>query len=500
MLASVLLVAVLGATGIAAQLPAALASPDSTAAAAASTASQAANVTGASNAAGASSSARSLYVYGDGIRPLVEETNGVQTLNIYGPGGQIIAQVEPDGSGGQEVRYLLSDHLGSTRAVLDADGNAVARFEYGPYGETTAAGTAAAEVRYRYTGHPYDEAQGVYETPGRGYDPTTGRFLSPDPAHTGASPYLYAGLNPVAYLDPSGNAYVPFFMMSGFEVSSGRRSESALAQSIPTTMGGFHGQRVFRAERLFNFTDGSTAGSEFEQYGATIIRSKVDWRTVRAQHGDTVYWLIGDETPAVEGPTDAAEVFRAWRGLRRGIAENIVLIDLTGGLNRSQPIQASLDQARIDYTLVQTSMHTELSWANKRTFMGFTSEDGTKHDRLEFGSYVERAVRRSRELEKTFSDIDQHLRSQESQQSLSDFDRVLSRIDDRGRSTVGTLGPDTSGGIGPGPSTSAGSTGSTNTLGVSGSQLTPDETGLIDQFEPLPSGPPITTLDPYVGD
>ena len=154
-LMSVVLLAVFGA---ATQLLAAPPSPHS--AATTSTASQAANLAGTSNAAGASSSVRTLYVYGDQLRPMVEETDGVQTLNIYGPGGQIIAQVVPDGPGGQEVRYLLADHLGSTRVVLDADGNVVARFEYGPHGETTATGTAAAEVRYRYTGHPWDEGAG----------------------------------------------------------------------------------------------------------------------------------------------------------------------------------------------------------------------------------------------------------------------------------------------------------------------------------------------------
>ena len=210
-LMSVVLLAVFGA---ATQLLAAAPSPNSTPAA--STASQAANVSGAGNAAGASSSVRTLYVYGDGMRPLVEETNRVQTLNIYGPGGQIIAQVVRDGLGEQEVRYLLADHLGSTRAVLDADGNVVARFEYGPHGETTAAGTAAAEVRYRYTGHPWDEAQGVYETPARGYDPTLGRFLSVDAARQSTSPYSYAGNNPVNKVDPNGLGPVHFFLYSAY--------------------------------------------------------------------------------------------------------------------------------------------------------------------------------------------------------------------------------------------------------------------------------------------
>ena len=125
----------------------------------------------------------------------MEETGGAQTLNIYGPGGQ-------------EVRLLLADHLGSTRAILDAADNLVAQFEYGPYGKTGAAGMAATKVRYRYTGHPWDAAQGLYQTPARGYDPTQGRFLSVDPQRQDASPYVYAGNNPILYRDPNGKGRV----------------------------------------------------------------------------------------------------------------------------------------------------------------------------------------------------------------------------------------------------------------------------------------------------
>ena len=39
------------------------------------------------------------------MRPLVEERDGVQTLNIYGPGGRIIAQVVQDG---RRVRQRIS--------------------------------------------------------------------------------------------------------------------------------------------------------------------------------------------------------------------------------------------------------------------------------------------------------------------------------------------------------------------------------------------------------
>ena len=301
------------------------AAPDS--AAAASTARPGVNVAGASNAAAASSSARTLYVYGDQLRPLVEETDGVQTLNIYGPGGQIIAQVVQDGQGEQEVRYLLADHLGSTRAVLDANGNPVARSEYGPHGETT----AAAEVRYRYTGHPWDEAEGVYETPARGYDPTLGRFLSVDPQRVGASPYVYAGHNPVGDVDPTGGGKVPFFIQSGFRVDANERSPRA--DTIAEHMGLPSGQHVLNAESLFNPGEGSSAVDVIHQQGAGWLREG---------HNQRLYWMVGDAPLGeVSGIRAGIDALRRWSPT---LARDIVLIDngAPGSRNLSIPIQREL--------------------------------------------------------------------------------------------------------------------------------------------------------------
>ena len=126
LLADGLLLAVLGAAD---RMQATPAAPEPFAAAGAT-----------SSAGGGSGSAPTLYAHGAQLRPLVEETGGEKTLNTYGPGGRIIAQVAPagsSGSGSQEVRHLLADHLGSTQAARDGGGNVVAQFEYGPYGKTS---------------------------------------------------------------------------------------------------------------------------------------------------------------------------------------------------------------------------------------------------------------------------------------------------------------------------------------------------------------------------
>ena len=152
-------------------------------------------------------------IYGNHLRPLVEERDGVQTLNIYGPGNRIVAQVVRDGDGREEVRYLLADQLGSTRVVLEGGGEVVGRYDYTPYGETTVAGSDGAGVRYSYTGHPWEGALGSYHTPQRVYDPTLGRFLSVDPMLSDASPYVYAGENPVILVDPTGGVKLAFYFV-----------------------------------------------------------------------------------------------------------------------------------------------------------------------------------------------------------------------------------------------------------------------------------------------
>ncbi len=289
-----------------------------------------------------------LYAHGDRLRPLVEDTDGAQTLNIYGPGGRIIAQVARDGLGGsQKAPHLLADHLGSTRAILDADDNVVARFEYGPHGETAAVeGAAAAEARYRYTGHPYDEAQGVYQTPARGYDPATGRFLSVDPQRQDASPYVYAGNNPVGFVDPTGGVKVPFFTRSGFWndrenfASAGLTkrqvwSRLGFLRDISAKLGRHREQRIQDATRAFGSDPYSLPDSVSEPSrflgGRNLDRGY--------QLDNRLYWLVGDDKN-IELPAHFQEAVENIRRASRGhfarsdyaspdFAENITLVDFT---------------------------------------------------------------------------------------------------------------------------------------------------------------------------
>ena len=151
-------------------------------------------------------------IRGTGLQPLVEESGSSQTLNIYGPGGAIIAQVATESPAGgtptTQTRYLLHDHLGSTRVVLDSNNQVLGSFDYSPFGETTPTGNVA-DVAYRYTGQEVNGALGTYNYHARHYDAGVGRFLGVDPARQFASSYAYVGNNPINGVDPTGGIDIP---------------------------------------------------------------------------------------------------------------------------------------------------------------------------------------------------------------------------------------------------------------------------------------------------
>ena len=187
-------------------------------------------------------------IYGNHLRPLVVEGGGQQTLNVYGPDNRLVAQVLRDDQGNEEVRYLVGDHLGSTRLALDQAGNVVAGFDYSPFGVTAASGVDALEVRYRYTGHPANRSLDSYHLPRREYDPGLSRFTSVDPAREFPSPYVYAANNPVNATDPTGaatswgfhtgfkdhEAFADFLREYGFEYKTGHAGRIAGMYSLST--------------------------------------------------------------------------------------------------------------------------------------------------------------------------------------------------------------------------------------------------------------------------
>ncbi len=128
-------------------------------------------------------------------------------------GGRIVKT-----SNGYEPHYYVTDHLGSTRAIVRPAASGVeimAEYDYMPYGtQHIVAEAPTAEADYKYTGKEQQGAFGMYslyDSQARFQNVTSGCFLSQDPLSTKfpeTTPYIYCGADPINRADPDGKKWV----------------------------------------------------------------------------------------------------------------------------------------------------------------------------------------------------------------------------------------------------------------------------------------------------
>lgn len=141
------------------------------------------------------------YLY-DGPDP-VQETQGT-TINPVLTGLGVDQRFARNDTGGRT--YFLTDHLGSTRALTNASGAVVQRYDYTAYGEVTQT-TSGFSNPYQYTGREQD-ANGLMYYRARYYSAEQARFISEDSyGFGGGDPnfYAYVGGNPLNANDPTGH-------------------------------------------------------------------------------------------------------------------------------------------------------------------------------------------------------------------------------------------------------------------------------------------------------
>jgi RHS repeat-associated protein len=107
-------------------------------------------------------------------------------------------------------KYLLKDHLGNTRSVIDVNGNIEQKTDYYAFGLEIYRVPAGQEFQYKYNGKEKQNLLGLgwYNYGARHYDPTLGRWHVIDPAADMMrrhSPYNYAFDNPIRWIDPDGS-------------------------------------------------------------------------------------------------------------------------------------------------------------------------------------------------------------------------------------------------------------------------------------------------------
>ena len=165
------------------------------------------------------------YLYDESGQRLTRRVNGAFN-RAYTAFGVIDAGMNSDGGGLTETVDLGGFHLGTLRKgvftslATDSRGTVLGELKTSgataipsAYGEGSIA--LPSQTVSAFTEQPLDADLGLVRMGVRDYDPTTGRFLEPDPLyighpalcigdHVGCNLYSYAGNDPVNFTDPSG--------------------------------------------------------------------------------------------------------------------------------------------------------------------------------------------------------------------------------------------------------------------------------------------------------
>ena len=136
----------------------------------------------------------------------IKEVTGESETIYHIPEGQILSLTR-DG-----VTYQAhSDPLGSVRMVTDDNGQVVARYEYGAFGNELPGSfdSVPGGMAYKFVGGlgcRTDPTTSLVYMRHRWYDPTLGRFVNRDPIGLvgGKNMYAYCGGDPISRKDPDG--------------------------------------------------------------------------------------------------------------------------------------------------------------------------------------------------------------------------------------------------------------------------------------------------------
>ncbi|WP_346361256.1 RHS repeat-associated core domain-containing protein [Bosea sp. (in: a-proteobacteria)] len=116
-----------------------------------------------------------------------------------------------DVSTSPQTLYVHADHLDRPIRMTDQSQTLVWDAQYRPYGEVISI-TGSASLDARFPGQWFQLETGLHYNWHRHYDPTTGRYLQPDPLGLvdGPSVYAYANSSPQMWSDPEGlNPAIP---------------------------------------------------------------------------------------------------------------------------------------------------------------------------------------------------------------------------------------------------------------------------------------------------
>lgn len=166
----------------------------------------------------------------NGLGQRVTKTAGaaaVVTLFAYDEAGHLLGEYAADGTALRETVWMgdtpvavitggivynvYADHLNSPRAIADATGKVLWRWDSEPFGNTLPnqdvdGDGIAFTFNLRFPGQYYDAETGLHYNYFRDYNPAIGRYLQSDPIGLGGgvNTYGYVGGNPLNFADRNG--------------------------------------------------------------------------------------------------------------------------------------------------------------------------------------------------------------------------------------------------------------------------------------------------------
>ncbi len=102
--------------------------------------------------------------------------------------------------------YYGNDKLGTPQIMTDSTNAVVWEGEYKPFGEADVNPNSTVVNNFRFPGQYFDQETSLHYNYNRYYDPSTGRYLTPDPIGLagGINLFAYVENNPTNTIDPLG--------------------------------------------------------------------------------------------------------------------------------------------------------------------------------------------------------------------------------------------------------------------------------------------------------
>jgi RHS repeat-associated protein len=199
---------------------------------------------------------RRQYTY-DQLSVVTEADQANATVSKYDYGMDQLVRLNNRNEGRS---FFHLDFLGSTVGLTDAAGGSRQSIFYDAWGnERERIGSSANN--FTFTGHELDEETGLIYAKARFYDANIGRFLSQDDVLGEVSDppdlhlYAYAQMNPLIFIDPSGNIEFIQDLREGVRDVSNLVMESGISLAENETI-----QKVPLLPRAISSTGGAISG------------------------------------------------------------------------------------------------------------------------------------------------------------------------------------------------------------------------------------------------